>query len=167
LESEVIKQIAKSCNALEYSISSEWNATLNVSQIGIHVRESCVYSNPLDTNEYECILAERDEVSIAYNNTKDLGIAPGPDGIQYTLILGNEFGRKNTYSIIPYEFALQGLKDAVNLSMIVTDYTHLDVMRALSKRVTSEAKDRVGRINQSFQKTVFTLLTLIRIYSQS
>jgi hypothetical protein len=164
---EVLKQISQSCNALDYSVSNDWNNALNNSQIGIHVRESCVYSNPLDVNEYECVLAERDEVSLAYSNTKDLGIAPGPDGIQYTLLLGNEYGNKSTYSIIPYEYALQGIKEAVNLSLIITDYTHLNVMKALSKRVTHEAKERVARMNQSFQKTVFTLLSLIRVYSQS
>jgi hypothetical protein len=164
---EVLKQISQSCNALDYSVSNDWNNALNNSQIGIHVRESCVYSNPLDVNEFECVLAERDEVSLAYSNTKDLGIAPGPDGIQYTLLLGNEYGNKSTYSIIPYEYALQGIKEAVNLSLIITDYTHLNVMKALSKRVTHEAKERVARMNQSFQKTVFTLLSLIRVYSQS
>eukprot|EP01040_Poterioochromonas_malhamensis_P005737 gene5737-6170_t len=107
-EQQIVQQIAKTCNALEYASSADWNNQLNPSQIGIFVRETCIYTNPLEQNEYECLLAERDEVSIAYQNTPDLGIAPGPEGVQYTFVLGNEYGKRGSlYSTIPYEYSLQ------------------------------------------------------------
>lgn len=136
---------------MDISSSTEWNKTLNDSQVGILARESCVYTCPGEENEYECILAERDEVSITYQNTPELGFAPGADGIQYTLVLGNEYGKRSLFSAVPRP----------------NEITHLELPRTLTQRITPEAMDRIRRINPRFQKTIFTFLSLIRPYSQT
>lgn len=150
LEEEVLKQVATGASALEF-MSSPWNQTLNESQAGILLRESTAYTCPGEENEYECILVERDEASTAYFNTPELGIAPGPDGIQYSLVYGNEYGRRPLYSTVP----LPG------------EERHLDMPRTLTQRISPEAMQRIRRINQRFRKNVHSLLSLAKVYSQS
>lgn len=144
--------MAASASSLEFTSASAWNTTLNESQIGICVRESNVFTCPAEMNEFECILVERDEVSISYQNTPELGFAPGPDnGIFYSLVYGNEYGNRPLFSHVlrPNEIA------------------HLELSRTLGNRITPEAMERLKRTNQRFAKTIYTLLSLIKIYSQS
>jgi hypothetical protein len=83
------------------------------------------------------------------------------------LVLGNEYGKRGShYSTIPFDYALQGLNQAGSI-MVSNDYCHCEVIRCLEKRLTKGSKERIHRINQSFQKTVYTLLSLMRLYSQS
>lgn len=125
---------------------------MSESQIGIFARESTVYTCPTEENEYECILVERDEVTVAYQNTPELGIAPGPDGIQYALVIGNEYGRrKNLFSPL----------------LRPGEEKQLDLKRSLKKRLSPEAVERIGRVNQRFRKTIYRLLEMLRLYTLS
>jgi len=151
VEREALQQIASIVNGMDIRGNHDWNQTLNDSQIGMNVRESCVYTCPLEENEYECIFMERDEVCITYQNTPELGHAPGPDGIQYTLVLGNEYGKRALFSCLPRP----------------NETSHLELSRTLTSRITPDAMDRIKRMNPRFQKTIFTLLSLIRPYSQT
>lgn len=150
LEEEAWKQIGASVSAVEFK-SSEWNSTLNESQIGFLARESTIYVCPNEGYDYECIIAERDEISISYHNTPELGFTPGSDGIKYLLVYGNEYGTRKHYSTIARP----------------NEVTHLDVASTLRNRIVPEAMNRIKRTNPSFQKTVYTLLSLIKPYSQS
>ena len=102
-------------------------------------------------NEFECVLVEMDEVSLSYQNTPELGFTPGPGGLKYTLVHGNEYGNKKIFSHVPRP----------------GEIAHLDVARTLTKRATQEALERMKNINQRFQKTVHTLLYLVRPYSMA
>lgn len=152
MEDEVWRHVASSASALEFTSAKDWNTTLNESQIGVLTRESCIFACPGESYDFECVLVERDEVSNSYQNTPDLGFAPGPDqGILYTLVLGNEYGNKKLFSHVPRP----------------NEKAHVEFHKTLESRLTPEAMVRMRRINQRFQKTVYTLLSLIKIYSQS
>lgn len=144
----VLKEISRGSSSLNYS-SSPWNQRLNESQIGILAKESTVYVCFTEKFEYECILAELDEVSTSYQNTPELGITPGPAGLKYLLVFGNEYGTKRIFSHVLRPMEVE----------------HLELPRVLEKRCTKEALQRFRRTNQRFQKTVFTLLSLLRPYS--
>jgi len=148
LEHQILQEVARASSSMEFS-SSSWNQTLNASQAGILIRESNVYSAFTQQNEYECLFVEMDVVSMSYNNTPDLGPSPGPGGLKYTLVYGNEYGDKKSYSHVPRP----------------GEISHLDVPRALVNRATQEALVRLRTVNQSYNKTVYTLLSLIRPYS--
>jgi hypothetical protein len=148
LEDNVLLQVAKGSSAFEFA-SASWNQTLNESQAGLLLRESNVYACFPQFNEYECVLVEMDEVSTSYKNTPDLGFTPGPGSLKYTLVHGNEYGNKKVFSHVPRP----------------GEIAHLDVARTLTKRATSESIERMKNINQRFQKTVHTLLHLVRPYS--
>lgn len=150
LENEVLDQISGCASALEFH-SSPWNKTLSESQIGLLARESTVYTCPTEENEYECILVERDEVSVAYQNTPELGLAPGPDGIQYALVYGNEYGRRPLFSPV----------------LRPGEERHMELSRTLFNRISPEAMQRIQRTNQRFRRTVYTLLSLLKVYSLS
>jgi hypothetical protein len=145
-----LSQIAMGANAFEYT-SSSWNQTLNESQIGLLVRESTMYTCFSQANEYECVFAEMDAVSLSYQNTPELGLAPGPGGIKYTLVYGNEYGNKKVFSHVPRP----------------DEVPHLEVSRVLVKRVTPDSLERMKNINQRFQKTVHTFLSLVKPFSLS
>lgn len=125
---------------------------MSESQVGLLTRESTVYTCPTEENEYECVLVERDEVTLSYQNTPELGIAPGPDGIQYGLVMGNEYGRrKNLFSPL----------------LRPGEEKHLEMKRCLTKRISPEAMERIQRMNQRFRKTVYQLLEMLRLYTLS
>lgn len=144
----MLLQVAKGSSAFEFS-SASWNQTLNESQGGILVRESNVYTCFPQVNEYECVFVEMDSVSLSYLNTPELGFTPGPGGLKFTLVYGNEYGDKKVFSHVPRP----------------GEIAHLDLSRALTKRATHESLDRMKNINQRFQKTVHTLLSLVKPYS--
>lgn len=150
IEEFVLQQISQAASALDFT-SSPWNTSLSISQAGLCVRESSVYTCPNEENEYDCVLTERDEISVSYLNTPELGIAPGPDGIQCSLVIGNDYGRRALYSPV----------------LRPDEAVHLELPRVLSNRITPEAMGRVHRTNQRFKKTVHTLLSLIKPFSQS
>lgn len=151
VEDEMWRNVASCASALEFASAKEWNTTLSDSQIGVLVRESTSYACPGESFDFECVLAERDEVSLSFQNTPELGNAPGPDGgILYSLVVGNEYGNKKNFS-----HALRPNEKA-----------HVEFSKTLENRLTPEAMMRVKRVNQRFQKTVYTLLSLIKVYSQ-
>jgi hypothetical protein len=143
-------QVAKCASSFEFA-SSEWNQSLNDSQIGLLTRETCIYTCFPQHNEYECVMVEMDAVSMSYLNTPQLGFTPGPGSLKYLLVMGNEYGNKHRFSHVPRP----------------REITHLDLSRALTNRVTAESLERIKNVNQRFQKTVRTLLELIRPYSLS
>jgi len=148
LEDQILKEIAQGASSMEYS-SSSWNQSLNESQAGILVRESNVYTCFPQVNEYECVFVEMDSVSVSYNNTPELGLSPGPGGLKYTLVFGNEYGDKKIYTHVPRP----------------GEISHLDMPRTLHNRATKEGLDRLHNVNQTFAKTVYTLLSLMKPYS--
>jgi hypothetical protein len=148
LEDNVLRQVARGSSAFEFTNAS-WNQTLQDAQAGILLRESNVYACFPQANEYECVLVEADEVSTSYQNTPDLGLVPGPGALRYTLVHGNEYGNRKVFSHVPRP----------------GEFAHLDVAHTLTKRATLEALERMKNINQRFQKSVHTLLYLVRPYS--
>ena len=148
LEDNVLLQVARGASAFEFT-SSAWNQTLNESQSGILVRESNVYACFPQVNEFECVFVEMDVISKSYLNTPELGLAPGPAGLKYTLVSGYEYGRRKIFSLVPRP----------------GEIPHLDLYRPLEKRATWDAQERMKGINQRFQKTVHTLLSLVKPYS--
>jgi len=150
LEDNLLLQVARGASAFEFS-SSSWNQSLNESQGGVLVRESNVYTCFPQFNEFECVYVEMDVVSKSYLNTPELGIAPGPGGLKYTLVNGYEYGKRKIFSPVPRP----------------GEIPHLDLFRPLEKRATWDAQERTKGINQRFQKTVHTLLSLVKPYSLS
>ena len=124
---------------------------MNQFQVGVLVRETTIYTCLNETNEYDCVLVEADEASLSYLNTPELGLTPGAAGLKYQCVIGNDYGNK-------LKFSLQPRPDEI---------THLTMRSTLNKRATVEAIDRSDRTKQRFQKTVHTLLKLIKPYSLS
>jgi hypothetical protein len=152
LEDETWRHIAQGASALEFISCRDWNSGLNESQIGILVRESCIYACPGEENDFECVLIERDEVSKSYQFTPDLGFAPGPDnGILYSLVMGNEYGNKKDFSH----------------SLRPNEQIHVQFIKSVENRLSPESTARMKNVNQRFQKTVYTLLSMIKLYSQT
>lgn len=87
-----------------------------------------------------------DEISTSYKNTPELGFSPGPGGLRYLLVNGNEYGNRKVYSHVPRP----------------NEIVHLEISKNLTKRATMEALERMKNINQRFQKTVHTLLYLVK-----
>lgn len=110
-----------------------------------------MYTCPQEENEYECILVERDEVTVSYLNTPELGIAPGPDGIQYGLVMGNEYGKRKNNMFSPM--------------LRPGEEKHLEMKRTLTKRISPEAMERIGRVNQRFKKTVYNVFQVLKMYT--
>lgn len=150
VEQRVMDEVSQGISSLEYT-SSPWNQTILDAQIGVCVRESTTYSCPGETFDYECVLAEHDEVTTAYTNTPELGIVPAPAGVKFTLVFGNEYGDRKLYSHVPRP----------------NEVPHIGLSYTLQSRVTLECMERQKHTNQKFQKTVNTLLSLIRPYSLS
>lgn len=151
VEDEVWRHVAGGASSLEFASAREWNTALSASQVGMLVRESTVYACVAESLDYECVLVERDEVSLSFQNTPELGFAPGPDhGILYSLVHGNEYGTRKTFS----------------LALRPDEKAHVDWSKTLQRRLTPEAMARMKRVSQRFQKTVYTLLSLIKVYSQ-
>ncbi len=150
VEQRVIDEVSMGISSLEYA-SSPWNQSIGAAQVGILVRESSVYSCPGETFDYECVLAEHDEVTTAYINTPTLGFVTAPSAVKFTLVFGNEYGTRKLFSHVPRPKEL----------------SHIGLSQALALRVTPECLFRQGQTNQKFQKTVNTLLTLVKPYSLS
>eukprot|EP01038_Epipyxis_sp_PR26KG_P008222 gene8222-11128_t len=148
IEEDVIHHISKGCSSLDFHSNSKWNEDIGSARIGILARESSIYTCPGETFDYECILAEKDEVSLSYNNTPELGVISGK-GIKYTLVFGNEYGNRKLFSHVPRP----------------NEECHVDLNKTMINRTTSEAMERMNRINQRYRKTVETLLLLIKPYS--
>ena len=148
MEQQVLAEVSRGASALQFG-SSPWNQTLSASQIGLHTKEATAYACFTEANEYECVLAELDHVSISYQNTPELGISPGPGGLKYTLVFGNEYGTRKKFSHAPRP----------------DEIPHLELVRVLVKRATAECSARMQRTNERFNKTVLTLLILLRPYS--
>ena len=150
MEAALLKEIARASNSFEFT-SSSWNQQLNQLQVGVLARETTSYTCFNEKNEYDCVLVEADEVSLSYLNTPELGYTPGAAALKYLCVMGNEYGDKQKYSLQPRP----------------EEITHLTLMRTLTRRATIEAVDRSDRINQRFQKSMHTLLMLVKPYSLS
>jgi hypothetical protein len=145
LENQVFEQIAQCVSAMDFS-SSAWNQTLSPSQIGIMARESTEYVGSLETYDYESVLVEDDVVSESYKNAPNEGVLSNP---KYTLVLGNQYGvlKNFSHNVRPNEV------------------THLELIKAMESRLTTETKERIARSNERFQKNVYTILRLIKPFS--
>ena len=144
----MVWNISRASSSMDIHSNSKWNEDIGPSRIGLLVRESSIYTCPGETFDYECILVEKDQVSVSYNNTPELGLVPGP-GVKYTLVFGNEYGDRKLFSHVPRP----------------NELSHLDLSRTMTARTTPEAMQRFNRVNQRFRKTVETLLLLIKPYS--
>jgi hypothetical protein len=133
---------------LEFS-NSPWNQAIPESQIGILARESAVYAAASENFDYECVLVEKDDCTTAYSNTPELGVVPGPAGVKFTLVFGNEYGTRKLFSHVPRP----------------QEITHIELSKTLRSRATTECLERFKDVNPSFRKTVGTLLNLIKPYS--
>lgn len=151
LEERVYYEIARNAAALEFQSSTAWNASLSNSQIGLLVRESTVYTCPHECNEYDCVLVERDSVSQSFVNCPGSGPAPGPEGVQFSLVVGNDYGRRTLFSPM----------------LRPDEQVHMDLARTLTRRVTPEGQQRMQRTSERFAKTIQTLFCLMRPFSQS
>jgi hypothetical protein len=151
MENEVWQQVASCASALDFQSATAWNQSLSESQLGLLAREATVYACPGEENEYECILVERDEATLSYQNTPELGLAPGPDGLQYALVMGNEYGKRKSNMFSPL--------------LRPGEERHLELKRTLVRRISPEAMERIGRVNQRFKKTVHNVLQLLKLYS--
>lgn len=145
-----MREVARGASALEF-VSSAWNQTISEQQVGMLVRESNVYTCPHEENEFECVLVEADEVSRSFQETPDLGLVPGEGHLKWSLVYGNEYGDKKKFSHV----------------MRPDETTHIELIKTLGNRATPECIERYNRINQRFQKTVYTLLSLVKPYSLS
>jgi hypothetical protein len=135
---------------MEVFSSSAWNQKIcNQSQIGVCIRETCLYTCPGEHFEFECILAETDDISTTYVETPELGLLPG-SGVKYLLVFGNEYGtKKQEYSHKPRP----------------GEETHIVLWKSFEKKVTAEALERYKGASLRLEKTVNILLSLMKPYS--
>lgn len=127
--------------------STSWNHQLSADQIGIHLKESTVYTCPLENYDFECILAEMDKISESFRNAPKLGEVPS--SVKYTLVMGNEYGNRKLYSHVPRP----------------NETTHIDLSKTMNNRATPEAMQRLRRINTRFTQNITVILSLIKAFS--
>ena len=128
LEAHVLSEVARGASSFEVSCTAAWNQTIcNESQIGILLRETCVYTAPEQSFDFECILAERDAVSSSYLNAPDLGLLEGgetDDAVKYCLVFGNEYGTKG---------------DNYSHKLRVGEQSHVELWRAAKNKVDNRS----------------------------
>ena len=146
IEAIVVRDMARCSSSLEFA-SSSWNNQLSQNQIGILTRESTIYTGGSDTYDYECVLCEMDSVSDSYKGAPEVGECP--QLCTYLMVVGNNYGNAKGF----LNTARPGQQ------------SHLALADTVAGRITSEAKERVEGVNETFQQTVLTLLQLIRPYS--
>lgn len=113
--------MARGASSLEFTCESAWNQShCSNAQVGVMVRETCVYSCPEETFNFECVLAEKDEVSTSYLNAPDLGVIPGDNAVKFLLVFGNEYGTKGEFSHNPR----------------VNEVSHVELCRAIANKVS-------------------------------
>lgn len=133
-------------SSYDYHSSPEWARSIDENKIGLLARESSCYTGGIDTFDFDCVLAENDEFSESNMNSPGTGSIMGA-GIKYTLVLGNEYGSKKIFSNEPR----------------ASEVAHLTIREAMRSRQTIEAGDRASRTNGRFEKTVYTLLSGLRL----
>jgi len=148
LEDDVLKTIARCSHALDFE-GSMWNKTLAETQIGIMTRESTVSTGGADTHDFECVLAETDSSSESCMNAPGIGVVPGLSGTKYTLVVGNDYGNSESYSISPRPH----------------ESSHVNFALSLANRISIEANERIERGSVRFGHTVYTLLHLVKPFS--
>jgi len=120
MEASVLGDLARGASSLEFTCQSAWNQSqCSNAQIGVMVRETCVYSCPEETFDFECVLVEKDEVSSSFVNAPELGLIPGNAAVKYLLVYGNEYGTKSEFSHNPR----------------VNEVTHLELCGAIANKV--------------------------------
>lgn len=153
LEMAVLKQIARCSSSFEFEGSPEWNSTLGDEQspqLGIHLRESTAFVGGLDVFNYECMLAELDSLSQSMKHSPEVGKLR-PPGVKFSLVLGDEYGSKSSYS--------QALRPH--------EVSHMSIAASMSNRCTPETSQRIVDQNVRFEKTIFQFLRIIRPFSCS
>ena len=147
LEDDVLCEIARGASAFDFA-STPWNKEIGSQQVGLLARESTVYTARGETYDYECILAEEDIVTEARCYAPALGTVTGvgSSNCVFKCVLGNQYNTRPGFS----HAARPG------------EISHLELISALKGRVTPEAIERAGRVNELFQDTVFKLLQLVR-----
>ncbi len=140
----MLAEISRAAGSCEFS-STPWNQQLGRDEVAIFAKESTVYTGSVESYDFETVLASRDEVSDSYLQAPTLGVLPGA-GVKYTLVMGNEYGDKREYSRIPRP----------------DEVAHVDLIQALTSRLSAEATKRVLDSNERFAHTIFKLLRLVR-----
>ena len=147
LNEEVLAQVARCANALEFQSSSAWGDQDKTSnKVGLLVRESSAYTGAEDGFDFECVLAETDSTSESFLHAPEV-VSPFPtctNGIKFLLVLGYEYGTKTRFSGKPRP----------------DEVSHLELAGAMASRTTAEARERMQRCNAQFQNTVHTLLRM-------
>jgi hypothetical protein len=147
LNEEVLAQVARCANALEFQSSSAWGDQDKTSnKVGLLVRESSAYTGAEDGFDFECVLAETDSTSESFLHAPEV-VSPFPtctNGIKFLLVFGNEYGTKTRFSGKPRP----------------DEVSHLELAGAMASRTTAEARERMQRCNAQFQNTVHTLLRM-------
>ncbi len=147
VEDEVLRHIGRCASACEFA-SSNWNQQLPSHCIGIMVKETTVYTGAIESYDYECVFAESDALSSSCKLSTVAGGAPG-SGVKFTNVMGNEYGTKKDYSLEPRP----------------DEVTHITLAAALQSRLTSEAVERINRVNSRFADSVTSLLKQLRLFS--
>ena len=142
---EVLREVARGVSSFDFEGSSAWNTTIPNHQIGILCRETSAYMGNIDTFDYDCVLAELDEKSVSCKNAPDVGGLEFP-AVKYTLVMGNEYGNKKGFLHTPRP----------------NEVSHCNVKNAMVSRVMPYTLQRVSEENVCFEKTVFTILRLLR-----
>ena len=133
-------------SSYDYHSSPEWARSIDENKIGVLARESSCYTGGIDTFDFDCILAEKDEFSESNVNSPGTGTIE-PPGVKYTLVMGNEYGSKKVFSNEPRR----------------SEIAHMTIREAMQSRQTVEASERAQRTNGRFEKTVYTLLCGLRL----
>lgn len=145
LEDAVLLEMSRVANAVDFEGHAEWNRQLPRTQIGLLAQESTSFSSEEEAFDLECVLAERDDASESHRSAESVGTLASP-GVKFTLVLGNEYGTREGFSLLPRP----------------DEVSHAQLAEALSSRATEEGRERVQRATASFQDTVFTLLRIVR-----
>jgi hypothetical protein len=145
LEDAVMKEMARLANAVDFEGSSDWNSSLKSSQIGVLAQESTVFTCNEESFDLECVLVERDDSSESHLSAPNVGTLPAP-GARFTLVLGNEYGTKTSFSLLPRP----------------NEVAHAALNSALSSRTTTECCERIERARTTFGYCVYTLLRTVR-----
>lgn len=153
VELSVLEEVARTVSSFEYQ-SSPWNQQLTSEyQVGICARESTTFTAREEKFDLECVLAEEDSKSETACNAPDVANLPTEHGIavKYTLVMGNEYGDKKHYSVVPRP----------------GEVTHMMLSTCMEARVTPEALERVESQSDILTDVVYKLLRLVKPYSYS
>lgn len=164
-ELAVLDEMSKYANSFDFHCCPVWNYAqvpqIGPNRIGMLVKETTTYTS-VQPFDYECVLAEQDQVSESFLNAPPDGkefvtpLLPGGETTgRYTLVLGNQYAnpKDQDHSMT---FLHEPRPDEI---------AHLSVLKAMQSRVGSQALQRIEKSSVRFQRNVFTILKLIRPFS--